>query len=638
VVSGPLETLDLQRQVDETESFLSQGDPRAVEIFDDVAERLKNSPYQPHATMMLRKRATALQAAGLHDEATIARIGLAWDDLDRVRVWEASWALNDSSRPNAELNLNASTERALAAAHAAVWTAKGDDLQQVCAAFDALEPSDPYRGRAAAFLAEEAIAADRSEMVIDRLEELRSIADGVPKSAGEAARIGAIRLRMCLADVTGEWTDLLRQVRRDPWRIVAWVEARYARYLALSGDGAGAMEHYLDAIEHATAKELFDDAADWLYALRTVRYLYGQFSADEQHPLAQALRPHAKPSTLPGSPHTKELALQAMLDKEESAEALQRVERWRWQSVVRAELTDELRAIEAVGTLQEKRGDLDDAIKSYVRAGDTKRAKAAAGKLPDDHPAHLDRSLLTGVSPMRAAAFAAAAAAADVLDDEECRAWAKEAIDEITQGETGIPITRSPAALRAFDVLAAMCRVLPDAEADSLLDLVKPIIESPAKFGWESWRPTAEIVLALSARPSAPPLLARAILADQRMAGAIIDRPDVLEAHRELLVERLRPFAKENRYVCLAIIRSGADPAIALELARAQIEEVLKPRVHAPNAYPMYMGAAADAVLASVLDQESRNRFATTMLDRAMDQAELKQNRYEPRWAVHHRP
>jgi hypothetical protein len=94
------------------------------------------------------------------------------------------------------------------------------------------------------------------------------------------------------------------------------------------------------------------------YALCDI-YLYGQFSADEEHPLARALRPHAKPSTLPGPPHTKWLALQAKLDKEEPAVALQPVERWRWQAVVRAELTDELRAVEAVGSLKEKAGDLD---------------------------------------------------------------------------------------------------------------------------------------------------------------------------------------------------------------------------------------------------------------------------------------
>jgi hypothetical protein len=185
VVSGPLEALDLQPLVEEAESLLDKGDARAVEIFGEVAESLRNSPYAPHATIMLRKRATAMQKAGLHDEATIARIGLAWDDLDHVRVWEAGWALHDSPQASAGLSLTASVERALAVADAAVWAAKGADLQQVADAFDALEPTDPYRDRAAVFLAEEAIAADRNEIVIDRLEELRFIANGIPKSAGE---------------------------------------------------------------------------------------------------------------------------------------------------------------------------------------------------------------------------------------------------------------------------------------------------------------------------------------------------------------------------------------------------------------------------------------------------------------------
>ena len=54
---------------------------------------------------------------------------------------------------------------------------------------------------------------------------------------------------------------------------------------------------------------MFDEAADWLYAWRTVLAWYDDSLKDEQHPLAQALRPHAKPSTLPGSPYTAERAL-----------------------------------------------------------------------------------------------------------------------------------------------------------------------------------------------------------------------------------------------------------------------------------------------------------------------------------------
>jgi hypothetical protein len=105
--------------------MLIDGDAKAIEAFGAIAERLRGTPYQPHATIMLRKRANALQADGRDDEATIARIGLVWDDLDRVRPWEAGFALNDGTKPGVQLVLSPDAERVLAAAEAAVWRAKG---------------------------------------------------------------------------------------------------------------------------------------------------------------------------------------------------------------------------------------------------------------------------------------------------------------------------------------------------------------------------------------------------------------------------------------------------------------------------------------------------------------------------------
>ncbi len=78
---------------------------------------------------------------------------------------------------------------------------------------------------------------------------------------------------------------------------------------------------------------------------------YDDFLKDEQHPLAQALRPHAKPSTLPGSPHTAERALRAMQDADKPDTALQAVRRWRWQAVIRGQFTEEIEALETLGTL-----------------------------------------------------------------------------------------------------------------------------------------------------------------------------------------------------------------------------------------------------------------------------------------------
>lgn len=206
---------------------------------------------------------------------------------------------------------------------------------------------------------------------------------------------------MCLADATGEWVDLITEVhRRYPRPTVAWVRARYARHLALSGDGPGAQENYLEAIERASVEAMFDDAAGWLYALRTVRSWYDDSWGDEQHPRAQALVPHAKPSALPGGPHTTELALRAILDESKLHEGLQRATRWRWQSFVRGELTDELAAVKSIGAVQQRLGDTDAAIESYVRAGSEKQAAAAAQTLSKP-TARVNPRLLTEVPIQR---------------------------------------------------------------------------------------------------------------------------------------------------------------------------------------------------------------------------------------------
>jgi hypothetical protein len=628
VVSGPFEALDLQADVDRAEAMLTDGDAGAIGAFGAIAERLRGTPYQHHAEMMLRKQANALQADGRDDEATMVRVGLVWDDLDRVRPWEAGFALNDGTKPGVQLAVSPAIERVLVTAEAAMWRAKGSAMDDFVAAFDALTVGDLYLDRAAVFLAEEAIAADQPKLIVDRLEILRVIAADASRSTDEATRRLAIRLRMCVADATGEWLELVRAVRQQPWRIVAWVHARYARYLGLSGDGAGAEEHYLDAIDYASRKEMFDEAASWLYALRSVRFMYERFEADQEHPIAQALRPHAKPSSLPGSPHTAELALEAMLNGKEPREALQRAERWRWQAVVRADLTDEMRAVRAIGTLQERQGDHEAAIVSYVRSGAGETAEAAASRLPEQ-PAHIDIRLLKAESRRRASAYMAAAKAADLLDDAEAKSWISQALEELTVSETLTWRLQAMPYLGAFRVIAATTELLSTDESERVLDHIDPRIERPPDVALRTDPEMARILLSLaSSCPRAVPMLARAIVADQRLADVILSRPEVLMAHRDELAAELSPLASSNVHASLAIIESGAHPAAALGVARSEVDLVLKPRLREPNAYSGYAGADRAAVFASVLDQETRNQFAYTMIERALDETELMYSRW----------
>jgi hypothetical protein len=622
VVRGPIESLGLKSEVENAEDLLGRGDPGAADAFESIAKRLNENHFGPHAMIMLRRRADALERAGRVGEAMLTRVGLAWEELDHSPTLDgALFALNGFPPPG-DAPPPQSTERAYWTAYAAVRPGSGE-LTELLERFDALDEGDLYRGQAAVFLAENAIAANKPSAVLDRTDVFRSIALEAARSPEESTRLQAARLGMCLADATGEWKELLREVqRRYAPRIRAWVRARYARYLALSGDGPEAEAKYLRAIEIASNSEMMEEAAEWLYALGAARWLYGRAGAGEdpdEHPLAQALRPQARPSALPGSQHTAELAVTALADESRPGEALERCYRWRWQAVIRAQLADELTVLRAIGSLLERREDIVPAVESFVRANSAEKAAAAARRLPDNR-LDLGIGLLTPVPMRRAAAYAAAVAAADLLDDDEARRWAEAATAEIPSGPWDGQLRHWHVILQALKVLGSMCEVLPTDQADVLLQLLDPIIDRPANIGWESDQAPARILLALASRPAAVPMLARAIVADQRMAKIIKSRPEVLRAHRDLLAERLTPFAADNRDACLAIIRSGADPAAAVQLARSEVERELAPQPNQAGVISPHMSAPDTGILASILDHETRNRFAITMLERALDQ------------------
>ena len=461
VVRGPVAALELEGVLDQAEQALAAGDPSAADLFADIANRLEGKRFWPHAAIMRRREADARQRAGHPDDAVIGRAGLAWNHLDAVQPWEAGFALNDARRHGAAEPVGARADRVSNAADAAVWVAKGSDLDGLLIAFDALEVGDPYHERAAAFLCEQAIADVRFAFVLDRRDALESIARTAAGHSDTVTRRCGARIRMCIADATGRWALLLPEINRRYDRpIVAWAHARYGRYLALSGDGAGAQGQYLLAIERACVAKMFDEAADWLYALRTVRFWYSDFDKDDQHPRAQVLRPYAKPSQLPGSPHTAEHALRAMLNEDKPREALQRVQQWRWQAVVRAQLTEEIDAVESLGALLQRHGEIQAAIECFVRAGAVKKAAATARSLPDA-PAHLDMNMLAPVEACRAAAYAAVAAAADLISDDDGRAWADAALAEVA-ADHAQRLTGPSARLLAFDALTELYDCLSD--------------------------------------------------------------------------------------------------------------------------------------------------------------------------------
>lgn len=636
-VRGPMKAFGMEEDLERAEALLSAGIEQAVDAFGDLEQALRSQGFLPHANMMLRKRANALDAADRHDEAALARCRLAWDELDRVKVWEAGFVIHDGERQGARAPLSEVTMRAVRAVHAAVAFAKGSgsSFGRLTAGFDDAADDDPFLRRLAVFLCEEALAADQPSIVHERLPRMRTLSIRGGDDAADYTRDYELRLLMCIADVTDEWRDLLRDVHgRKPREAVAWARARYARYLALRGDSAGSQEAYLEAIERASVANRRDDAADWLYALRTVRSWYEEMPKDEQHPLAQAVRDRARYSDLPGSPHTAELALHAMVAEGTSHEALQRAARWRWQEFVRGGLTGELSAVRAMAAAHLRHDHVAEAVASYVRAGEVKQTKAAAVRL-SEWSAGLGPELLRTVPDSRAAAFTAATAIIDIMPDDEVRRWADQALDQISSPGPRRRIGYSPHD-QAFEFLAVAAPVLEDAAVDHVVTLIEPL----GDHLHDKYRPTdravAKILTALApTRQALVPLLCCAIVADSDMAEIIMDRIEDLSPFAATVFRELRSFAGQSEDACRAIILVGADPTPTLPLAWERVQKYLAPRDRQARTGNDYGSAAECATLASVLDEATRHHFAETALERAVDARESQYNRYDDLAAVH---
>jgi hypothetical protein len=278
--------------------------------------------------------------------------------------------------------------------------------------------------------------------------------------------------------------------------------------------------------------------------------------------------------------------------------------------------------------LQERQGDQEAAIISYVRAGAGETAEAAVTRLPEQ-TAHIDIRLLKTESRRRASAYMAAAKAADLLDDEDAKSWVSQALEEFTVNKTltwrlqGMPYSG------AFKVIAATSQLLSSDEAERVVDHIDSRIERPPNVASRTDPEMAQVLLSLASRcPRAVSMLARAIVADQRMAEVILSRPEVLKAHRDELAAELNPHAPSNVYASLAVIEAGADPAATLAVARAEVDLVLKPRLTEPNTLDPYATADRAAIFASVLDQETRNQFARTTLERGLDETQLMFSRW----------
>jgi len=250
---------------------------------------------------------------------------------------------------------------------------------------DGPEVTDPqYRHTLVLYLAEDLSATESSRLT--EVKELIDSAIGAFKH-DDPESDALLRLRLVRAEYDGdERRDLLKAARRHlvPKRAAALISAREARRCALEGRSEDAMEAWRDAVNDALHSGLDDDAADWLYAIRSLNVQYGPWTTDldDEHRLALALRATSSGRILDRSRDPSDAAMSALVGKK-PIEAVLSARRWLIDACVTGSWAGERDAAYFLAGLYAENREPALGATFYQRAGDSKKLMELVDRVGD---------------------------------------------------------------------------------------------------------------------------------------------------------------------------------------------------------------------------------------------------------------
>lgn len=635
VIRGPIAHLQLGDELRAAEGLTADHPGEAAEKFGHIADRVESSGFRPHAMLLRERQAAALGAAGQGAAEAWARIALGWQHLnvgDTGSAWVQVQKIAGQGDQASDDVIRCTNVLAAAIQLRRDFGASIDELAGI---FDVLIDGDHHREDAALLLAEEAVAARRGDIVESRAAALCDIAATMP--ASETGQLVAARLRMCVADCTGGW-DTLALTARETYssKLTALILARHARSLAMIPSPGMAISRWQESVERACLEGLNDDAADWLYAIRSVRIEHHLLTGDinDLHRHALALRSAGSGTLLPEPYEARERALAELRDRK-WVDAYESLHRYLWRSVVGADWAGEGDANELLGDLFAYTGRADAAVVHYIAAGERDKLEELAKGIPDV-PLRIPISLLTARPYEQVAAFTFVAATADLITDEDAETWCTAAFSRLPGGDMGSRLLGPDPGLAAFKAFGQLAGVSTEDQAEQLLELSERLIPRQPNTYRFTDEPQVESLIGIARAHGQ--LAARAIdqlldalLADQRMAEWVLTRgQDLLARDPAATVERVAEAARGgNRHAALAVIVSRGDPESIVELAEQELARATSPRTHIPGQMTFGTGLGTTAALVTCLSGDQREEFGRAMVSWAEDDEESPHNRYE---------
>ncbi|WP_432570883.1 hypothetical protein [Kineococcus sp. SYSU DK005] len=492
ILIGPLNAEDVRPMLRQAEAVRDEDPGRSADLFGQVAQRLVDANFHGHASVLRRRQLDALIAAGMSEHALAlagelivtallrgrreearalehlinnpvdgAAVGDAASPGQRRQVQLLAAAVRDTTRPTG-------TPEALLAALPTVEGAEGVE-----------EPA--YHPALVLLLAEDLFATSP-----EHLPGIDALITAAIERLAEEGPAGELRLRLQL--VRAEYDDgaranLRRQARqhRVDAKSVAWISAREARRCALQGHIEQASEAWRDAIEKGIHVGMSEEAADWLYALRSLNLSYGPITEDldDEHRLAQAVRSTGSQRLLDRSREPREAAMSAVVAKR-PIEAVLSSRRWLIDACITGAWADENEAAEMLADLYADNEEPELAALLYQRVGATKKAVALAGQVGDRLlPTTSWQEQPWWVVQTQAAQVCAQS---DLLDDDGASHLMQELLRLARLGRAG-ELTDSPMSALSLQVQRGACEFAgrgSEQQARALFELLAPDVPRPA--------------------------------------------------------------------------------------------------------------------------------------------------------------
>ena len=638
VMRGPVASLGLAEALRQAEAVADEHPEQSAALYDRIANQLEEAGYFPHALSVREYQASALERAGaLTDEAQL-RVTLAWRQLDAGDVGSASAQVQRLDARRA--NIPPYIARQIAALIAAVRIRRdyGTAIDELAQAFHDLQATDAHRADAALVLAEEAVTRRSPDVVQARSPSLLELAESMPHT--DAGQLTAARIRICVADCTDNWRELATGAREiySP-AILSLVQARYARYLAMnSSDRAESVAAWKDAIERAVMQRDNDDAADWLYSLRTITVQRGWFGPgddlNEAHRHALALRAAGGGSVLPEPYNARERGLSSLQDAD-NVRAIEELYQYLWHSCVVADWQGETDAHELLGDLFAKTNRGQDAVHHYIMAGEAKKVADFGSRLRDEPVAFPIADHFTSRPWEQVAAFRFVAACADLLQDPDAQDWCATAL-ELIEGESETPRFAPNPWLAGFKAFAQLAEVSTPEQARRFLDLSSPLIERETGRYRHTDEDQIDALIGIGRthadlQEEAVGQLVSAVVADERMAQMVLGKgQDLLRLAPATVVSTLEEVAANgNHRAVLALAAIGRRSASVEDYARQRFGQAIATREQQDGVMNFGTNFGMTASFVRLLPEGDRVRFGNAMLEFAQDRREPILNRQE---------